>query len=99
MPLELNHFYKCKDWHLLVYPSKEKAAATAGWEPANSTAAEYWSKELNCKVDYSEKNSIFLVLEIDEPSNEKNVFIKILFKDELGWAIFQHWMTLEEVNA
>ena len=86
-----NHFYKCKDYHLLVYPSREKAATHHG---RAAGMAEYLSEELNCKVGYTEKGSAFLVLENENKNNE---YIKVLAKDKLGWINYREWTNCEEV--
>ena len=89
MNIEPNKFYKCKNYYLLVYPSKEKVATST------CTAVErveYCSKELNCEITYSEKDSVFLVLETGLN------YIKILSKDTLGWISYREWLNLVAVT-
>ena len=100
--INLNHFYTCRD-HLLLFPTKELVQKAAHWAifkgghtlaDEASEEAEYWNSRLeNCKASYSEKNSTFLVLE------KQAVYIKVLFKDKVGWVCYNWHLYFKEVTC
>jgi len=84
---------------------KATSAAQEAWAPETATSAstavaaavaaaevrvDYWSKELNCKVRYSEPGEVFMVLK------QKNEFTHVLFGEKQGWIINQDWLEIEE---
>ena len=101
--LKINHFYKSKQYCLLVYPTKEKlveAIATKAYlisfDSPRHDYSEYWSKNLNCKVGYSELNSAFFVIELSKIKNIR--CSKVLFENIAGWIILKDWMKFVAVG-
>ncbi len=100
MEFKPGELYKCPEYFLLIYPTKEKvtpasnavAARTARRSAASRAAdreADYWSKELDCQVRFSEPGEIFMVL--------KNCgeTLQVLFGDKQGWIIYRDWLNIE----
>ena len=92
------HFYRCNEYYLLVYPSKEKTLAAEAIamtrDPIRAVRySKILSKDLNCRVSYHEKDSPFLVLK-----NENNQYIKVLTKNNIGWIVYEDWFNLKEVK-
>ncbi len=99
--------YKCPEYFLMIYPSKEKAAACT-WAMTARTSARsaarrsaYWTEQLNCRVDYSKPGEIFMLLERD------GIFLHVLFGEKqeagrsgptLGWIIYKDWLNIVEAQ-
>ncbi len=65
--------------------------APAGASSAGATAwGDYWSKQLNCQVCYSELGELFMFLE------RNGVYLHVLFGDKQGWIIYDSWLHIEE---
>ena len=96
MIIKTNHFYKCENYHIFIFPDKEKASqATIFSGMAETSFGNYWSKRFKHKhtIPFSEKNSPFLVLELED-----HYIGKVLFKNKVGWVYFQSWFEIKEVT-
>ncbi len=86
MKFEVGKLYKCPDYFLMIYPSKEKASSVLGRRTvvvgSAEEAAAHWSDQLNCQVRYSEPGEIFIFLGRDRE------FLNVLFGEKQGWIIF-----------
>ena len=98
---ETGKLYKCPGFHLLVYPTATKAAVAVEDPPSvGSTSwtrashfADYWSKELNCKVRYSNPEDPMMFIEGKEINGQR--FSKFLFPEFEGWVIWDYWLEFE----
>ncbi len=94
--------YRCPEYFLMIYPSKEKAISAAatlsgsaapGQLAASGTPsaewAKYFSERLNCQVRYSEPGEIFMFLEKHE------TYLYVLFGKCAGWIINRGWIKIE----
>ncbi len=101
--------YRCSEYFLLIYPTKEKALHAVGSAggrrntPQQLAAAEatYWSRELKCQVRYSEPGEIFMFLEQDGD------FLRVLFGENqagersgptLGWIANREYLGIVEAE-
>ena len=82
-----NPFYICEKYYLLIYETKENAVAA----PSMAAAAwpEYWSKELNSRVSFSNPNEpIFLV-------KNEGKYWNVIIGERGGWIIVEDWLRLK----
>ncbi len=91
--------YKCPKFFLMVYPSKEKAAAATRITSVATVSAEvavnwasFWSYRLNCLVHYGKPGEIFIFLERD------GIYLHVLFGDAAGWIIHETWLDIKEAQ-
>jgi len=91
---EEGKLYKCPEYFLIIYPTREKAETET--TAAFAWAARYWSEELGCSVRYSEPNEIFIFLKKEIIEEQK--YINVLFGDKQGWIIHKNWMEIERVK-
>lgn len=101
--MEIGKLYKCSKCYLLIYPSIEKAAATAaaatGWSAWTTwlggdrrRAVAYWSKKANCKVRFSELEEVFMCLK------QEGKYVHALFGEKQGWIINKKWLKIERIK-
>ena len=101
--IEVGKLYACEEYHLMLYPDQETAAARAQLQAVLTRAAEhpaatlanaasYWSNQLGKSISYTEKNIPLLVL-----NNEEN-FYEVLAGDKKGWIIFKDWLKIREIT-
>ena len=102
--MEIGKLYKCSEYYLLIYPSIEKVgtardASVSAWAWAGATSwigaaavVNYWSKQLNCKVRFSEPEEVFMALE------QEKQFVHALFREKQGWIVNKEWLKIERVE-
>lgn len=95
--MESKKLYKCPDYGLLVYPTREQAKSVVhiGWSVAaapdrSAAAVDYWSQYLGCKVNYSKPNELFMCLKT------QGQFAYVLFGEIQGWITTQDWLNILE---
>ncbi len=105
MKFKPGKLYRCPEYFLLLYPTKEKASRarghsamdTAGDTGVSPAMAEvimsYWAKQLNCQVWYSEPGEIFMFLE------EYEGLLHILFGEKQGWITHKGYFNIVEANV
>ncbi len=91
----LGKLYKCPEYSLMIYPSKEKAIMA--WYHVTDPAymhqpPAFWSITLSCKVHCSRPEEIFMLLE------QNYQFLHVLFGDRQGWIVFRDWMNIVEAQ-
>jgi hypothetical protein len=95
--MEVGKLYQIKNYHWMLYPSKDTAAvAFAAGGALAAVAAVYWSRELGCSVSYMSPKDMFMLLEKD------GIFCKVLSTEgQVGWILLSDWSKkyIEEVKA
>jgi hypothetical protein len=92
-------FFVCKDYFLLFYETREDAlAATAAdsgrcgstsWSRAAAAEANYWSKELNSRVTFSNPGEPIFVIRKDEE------YWNVIIGERIGWIIVKDWLEIK----
>lgn len=98
---EIGKLYKCTEYYLLLYPTKEvigfsslpPTTARSTQEYA-SLSAEYWSEQLNCKVRFINSNDIFMCLKLVRLKPGKEI-MQILYKEFAGWIRVEDWLDIK----
>lgn len=101
---EVGKLYGCQKYYLMIFPTAITAAELAEDGRTSfahdaqligaAAAADFWSKELNCKVQYSNPNDIFMI--VDQKQIDNQIYIKILCGEKLGWIILKDWVEIHE---
>ena len=95
--------FSCKSYYLLIYETRENAAAAAGDLPAAAVRptmakywSDYWSKWLNSKVLYSQPGEIIFLIRKEFVENKELWFV--IIGEKVGWIITYAWLNMTPYN-
>jgi hypothetical protein len=102
--MEAGKLHQNKHLYWLLFPSEETVVAAADHRDDTSPAvhgydltryyANFWSKQLSCKVSFIEPSSMFVVLE------QGDKFCRILTGEGVvGWIQLAEWCRSDIVEA